>query len=531
MPACLSMQTIFLPRKFKLALILFFLLTSPLFFFGQSLTGLWTGALSNDSNTVRKDQLFEIVLTEYRGKVYGYSRSEFIVNDTLYYIVKRVKGTITGDVCEVTDDDIISYNFRGKLDKGVKVTSTFRRNQTDSTWYLEGTWKTNATKKYYAVSGKVDLESEKDLAKSKIFPHLEELKKADEFVFYKEKQEGSPVVKIARPQKIKTEYSDKDLAVANEKQNIAAPEIQKTSLNTGPAVSVSATAQDPGEEEIKKDPQPISKPEHDLPKTETKNTTLVNGSASVKPVIRSAPKDEPPAPVKTNPAPTEMTAYDNSWTPEKTTPVVTVKKDPPPVIQNNAVKQTEPVVTAKNKTVPKQDPTQKDISKPAENIAKNKPVIQTENKPAPLNTSQPVTTAPATVTKPVVKRSIEEITKKDEVIAGRKSEFAQVVNFKSDSLELSLYDNGEIDGDTVSVIMNGQVLIAKQGLKANAFKKTIYIKPGDPQDFTLVLFAENLGKYPPNTGLLVVHDGEDIYHLRFSSDFQKSTGIVFRKNQ
>src|SRR5690606_34943278 len=86
-------------RKIKL-LIIFFL--APLLFFGQSLTGLWIGSTSNDSSTVRKDQSFEIALTEYKGKVYGYSRSEFIVNDTLYYIVKRVKGTIEGDKCEVT---------------------------------------------------------------------------------------------------------------------------------------------------------------------------------------------------------------------------------------------------------------------------------------------------------------------------------------------------------------------------------------------------------------------------------------------
>ena len=148
------------------------LLLSPLFFFAQSLTGLWTGVLTNDSNSVRKDQSFEIALTEYRGKVYGYSRSEFIVNDTLYYIVKRVKGTIEGDVCEVKDDEIISYNFPTRLDKGVKVISTFYRNKKDSTWYLAGKWKTNQTKKYYSVTGKVDLKEEKDLTASKIFPHL-----------------------------------------------------------------------------------------------------------------------------------------------------------------------------------------------------------------------------------------------------------------------------------------------------------------------------------------------------------------------
>src|SRR6188474_2639901 len=192
MPVCLSAIYNYNHKKYKLT---FLLVLFPLFFFGQSLTGLWTGALSNDSTTVRKDQLFEIALTEYRGKVYGYSRSEFIVDDTLYYIVKRVKGTINGDVCEVIDDEIISFNFKGKLDKGVKVTSTFKRNQTDSSWYLAGTWKTNATKKYFSVTGKVDLSEEKDLHVSKIFPHLEELNLAKEVVFYKERIEGAPIVK------------------------------------------------------------------------------------------------------------------------------------------------------------------------------------------------------------------------------------------------------------------------------------------------------------------------------------------------
>src|SRR5436189_6464316 len=137
MPASLSASNNINLKSLKLTTLL---LLSPLFFYAQSLTGLWTGILTNDSNSIRKDQSFEIALTEYRGKVYGYSRSEFIVNDTLYYIVKRVKGIIEGDICEVTDDEIISYNFRGKLDKGIKVTSTFKRNKADSTWYLAGTW-------------------------------------------------------------------------------------------------------------------------------------------------------------------------------------------------------------------------------------------------------------------------------------------------------------------------------------------------------------------------------------------------------
>jgi hypothetical protein len=74
------------------------------------------------------------------------------------------------------------------------------------------------------------------------------------------------------------------------------------------------------------------------------------------------------------------------------------------------------------------------------------------------------------------------------------------------------------------------VLMARQGLKASAIRKTIYISQAN-EEFTLVMFADNLGKYPPNTGLLVVHDGDDVYNLRFSSDFQKSSGIVFRRKK
>ena len=169
--------------------LLSLLLFVPLVFHAQkSLTGLWVGTLSNDSTTVRKDQSFEIALTQYKGKVYGYSRMNFIVNDTLYYIVKRIKGTIENDVCEVKDDDIISHNFPRKPDKGVKLISTFRRNLQDSIWRLDGDWKTTESKKhrYYSISGKISLTSEPDISKSKIFPHLEELNLANDVAFYKE---------------------------------------------------------------------------------------------------------------------------------------------------------------------------------------------------------------------------------------------------------------------------------------------------------------------------------------------------------
>lgn len=494
-------------KSFKLFILFLF---TPLFFYGQTLTGLWVGSISNDSTTVRKDQSFEIALTEYKGKVYGYSRSEFIVDDVLFYVVKRVKGTIDGYVCEVEDDEIIAFNFPTKLDKGVKVTSTFRKNHNDNLWQLEGTWKTNATKKYYAVTGKVGLEEEKDLTASKIFPHLEELKLANDIAFYKEREEGIPVVKIAKPEKNKTTH----IEIENE-----------LSQNTGTMAVVKKPIIINTEEE-NETVVALKKPIETVAKTKVNNIPVHTTSATPKTQENKIALSTPPKVV-------EVVAEKKSETVvvKKETPV---KKTETPVLPQ--AKQTNTIATSK---VSQPFVESKKTDQPA---ATEKAVVKTEI-PKKVddnykNENNTIAVVKSVVEKkqdiktvtPLVPKPIEEITYSAKIIAGRKSEFTQEVNYQSDSLVLSLYDNGEIDGDTVSVFMNGTVLMHRQGLKASAIKKTIYISP-DSEDFTLVLFAENLGKYPPNTGLLVVRDGEEIYNLRFSSDFQKNAGIIFRRKK
>ncbi|WP_276504115.1 hypothetical protein [Terrimonas pollutisoli] len=116
-------------------------------------------------------------------------------------------------------------------------------------------------------------------------------------------------------------------------------------------------------------------------------------------------------------------------------------------------------------------------------------------------------------------------------LAMRKTEIIRDINFKSDSLILNLYDNGEVDGDTVSVLVNGKLVIARKGLTANAVKTTVYASEGFGDSLQVVMYAENLGRIPPNTGLLVVEDGEDKYQIRFEGDFQKNAAIVFRRKR
>ena len=102
--------------------------------------------------------------------------------------------------------------------------------------------------------------------------------------------------------------------------------------------------------------------------------------------------------------------------------------------------------------------------------------------------------------------------------------------FESDSLLLTLYDNGEVDGDTVTVLMNGSVIFSKAGLTTKANSKTIYITP-DMDSVKLVMYAENLGSIPPNTGLLIVNDGEKRYEVRFTADLKTNAAIVLRRKK
>jgi hypothetical protein len=129
-----------------------------------------------------------------------------------------------------------------------------------------------------------------------------------------------------------------------------------------------------------------------------------------------------------------------------------------------------------------------------------------------------------TVIAPVTKtRPADEVEK-------RRTELQQTVYFKTDSLQLSLYDNGEVDGDTVSVLMNGTIIMAKERLSTNAVRKTIRIDPSQ-DSVQLVMYAENLGTIAPNTGLLVVKDGKDLYEIRFSGDLNKNAAILFKRKK
>ena len=100
----------------------------------------------------------------------------------------------------------------------------------------------------------------------------------------------------------------------------------------------------------------------------------------------------------------------------------------------------------------------------------------------------------------------------------------------SDSIRVSFYDNGDIDGDSISVFLNGTPVLEKQMISAKA--TTIYIKLDPSKEFhDLAMFAENLGRIPPNTALMVVYDGDVPQEVFLTSNLQQNGSVRIRKKK
>jgi len=113
----------------------------------------------------------------------------------------------------------------------------------------------------------------------------------------------------------------------------------------------------------------------------------------------------------------------------------------------------------------------------------------------------------------------------------RKIQKISEIFFSSDSLQLSFYDNGTIDGDTISMMLNGRIIAEKIKLTTNAFRITIPARIGQNDSLLLVMHAESLGLIPPNTGLLIIQDGATRHEIRFEGDLQRSSAIVLRRKR
>lgn len=451
----------------------FVLLLYPLRFIGQDqpdITGLWKGELYVDST--KKTLPYEVAISEYKGKLVGFSWILFTDSGRDETGTREISVRRKGDEIILEDDAFINNTYIKEPPKHIRKLMVVKLTVGDTMMVLEGGWSTNRTRRFLSATGTVKMYRKKDFKNSELYKKLDTLKRTPELVFHE--PVFKPKAEVAAVSKSAAAILDPDKPVPSAPKPEPVPE---------PVV----VKEDPPAPKPAPVPEPIVvKADPPAPRPEPV-------------VVKTAPPPPKPAPVVVKADPPKPTPPVVKPAPPKPAPVV-VKADPP----------------APRPVPPKPAPV---VAKPAP--PKPAPVVVKADPPAP----KPVVAAPP---KPlpveVDPNAAKEVNKR--TIAS-----SQGIFFESDSLVLTLYDNGSVDGDTVSVLMNGGLIFAKQGLTTNANSKTIYITPDMGDSIKLVMYAENLGSIPPNTGLLLVKDGEKSYYVRFSADLTSNAQIILQRKR
>jgi hypothetical protein len=171
------------------------------------------------------------------------------------------------------------------------------------------------------------------------------------------------------------------------------------------------------------------------------------------------------------------------------------------------------------------------IKKPATKTPVKKPVPEKTtvakkpvNKPAVIET--PVKKIPENVvieSKPIERKIIPTPV----TIRDRKNELTKTITINNNTVEISLYDNGEIDNDTVSIYLDGSMILSNKRLSSKPITYKLQFDETSPEH-TLVMVAENLGSIPPNTSLMIIQDGDKRYQVSITSTEQKNAMVRFR---
>jgi hypothetical protein len=196
-----------------------------------------------------------------------------------------------------------------------------------------------------------------------------------------------------------------------------------------------------------------------------------------------------------------------------------VNANPKPKNPAPATKSTKPPVTRKSGA-----PIAKNI-RPVQKGTIVKPKVDA---PKTVQTSP----KPLSVAKDSVRVLSPELPKMTEktVIKGyenRSKQLLRTIEVSPEEFRVDLYDNGEIDGDSISVFFNGKLLVSHQRLSDKAISLKVRIDPSRT-DNDLVMYAENLGSIPPNTALMVVTVGDQRYEVRITSTEQTSGTVRFK---
>ena len=137
---------------------------------------------------------------------------------------------------------------------------------------------------------------------------------------------------------------------------------------------------------------------------------------------------------------------------------------------------------------------------------------------------------PGTIVLTRIKESaFKEIDQKQELpatLSNRTNELVREIKVDTGDIRLDFYDNGIIDGDTISVYANNQAIVSNKGLTTVPI--TVYVRIDAMREKQeIVMAGQNLGTIPPNTALMIVTAGTKRYQLYLTSDEQKNAMVRY----
>ncbi len=142
---------------------------------------------------------------------------------------------------------------------------------------------------------------------------------------------------------------------------------------------------------------------------------------------------------------------------------------------------------------------------------------------APKKETPAIAAAPATISKTDAQQLIQRF-------EARKNIYSKDLEIIGDSLRITFYDNGDVDGDIISVFLDKNPVLVRQELSDRG--TNIYLALDSTKEVSeLSMFAENLGKIPPNTALMVITDGVNRYEVFLSSNLTQNATVRLKRKK
>ncbi len=111
-------------------------------------------------------------------------------------------------------------------------------------------------------------------------------------------------------------------------------------------------------------------------------------------------------------------------------------------------------------------------------------------------------------------------------LTGRKVELVKEIKVDTGFVQIDFYDNGQIDGDTISVYTNGMPIISRKMLTTKPVSMSVKIDMKHLEQ-EVIMVGENFGTIPPNTALMIINTGGKRYQLYLTSDEKKNAMVRF----